>query len=307
MLLTQLQSLGQRPDWLRDDGYSDQTYREGIQAWQQASKDAFRDEFLLLAAGRHLAAALRQRPDHAGLCAALAFLTLLRSEISQARFYLRKALRHDPAHRSALELLPLLEKQAILQSARAPRHGRQRVLSEHSAADDDALYEASQALVAHALQLTAKLPPQPAPVVEDADFHTLARQKTDLEELGQRIQTQLDSIEGEFDTSELRARVVPLERLIRHYRRAIELSQSFRALAAEIGRLRLRTRLLIQHFQTLKESDLLIFYGILDSCEAIADKLDVLDTQGIDINPVESLYLQLIGYVGHLQDLFDES
>lgn len=306
MLLTQLQAFGRSLDWLGDRP-DDKDFALGLEALHQARTCQFTDQAALFSAGRHLAHSLRQRPDDAPLCAALAYLTLLRGEERQARYYLKKALHFDPRLQPALELLLYIEEpQTILSRAREEIAELEFSQRKRDETDFDHLHESVQLLIDTSIvQLT--LNQHPIPALTDVELAELTHRHDQLNSLLERIRRQLAQLEREIDTSDLHARLTPLEALIRRYQQAIGLSGRFRDLLAEINRLRLRARLLMQHFKMLKESDLAIFYTILDGCEALADRLDELNGLGVDIQPVESVYLDLISYVGQLQDLFDEA
>ncbi|MEZ0372482.1 MAG: hypothetical protein ACAI44_25550, partial [Candidatus Sericytochromatia bacterium] len=247
--------------------------------------------------------ALRKSPDNARLHVALGYLSLLLDDETQARIYLKKALRLEPELLQAYELKLCLENPDVL--LQRARHSLEKL--ETIPPDYDTLYEGVQLLVLTTIRQLALKRQDPQPALSEDEMTILQSETDDLLDLQQRILRQFEGVEKEFDTHELRARLEPLETLIRRYQQALETSRVFSEMLAEITRLRTRARLLMQHFKMLRESDLDIFYGILDACEKLADRLDGLNARQVDISPVEPVYLDLIAFVGQLQDLFDEA
>ncbi|MEZ0372778.1 MAG: hypothetical protein ACAI44_27045, partial [Candidatus Sericytochromatia bacterium] len=103
--MKQVQIFGKQLQWLADENqpHEDPDYVLGLRSLLEAQVGQFSDQMLLYAAGRHFSAALRKSPDNARLHVALGYLSLLLDDETQARIYLKKALRLEPELLQAYE------------------------------------------------------------------------------------------------------------------------------------------------------------------------------------------------------------
>lgn len=283
---------------------ADADYDEGIAALARARDSGYSDRAALLAAGQKLLGALQRNRTSPRPYLALGYLFLLTGDRERARRYLGEAMRLDPGSELARDLLESLD--AVRRVSLDAGDTLKRLQTQPAVSDYDALYEQLEAGIRTALQRLMQQPHPAQPSPDPEARAALAARSAELEGLASGFGSQITSLEAGLDTSALCQLLRPLEVLIHRYRRACALSETFADILAEIDASKHQTRILIHRLQFRHEDVNRELELRLDDCDAIADRLDALSDQKVDIAAVESHYRELIELVNVLQELLDE-
>ncbi|PKL79205.1 MAG: hypothetical protein CVV27_02205 [Candidatus Melainabacteria bacterium HGW-Melainabacteria-1] len=274
----------------------------------EAEAQGFNDKAPLKQAMRLFIQAARQRRRYVEPYIGLAYLSLLIDQKEVAQKYLQTALQLEPQNEDALRLqqylidgpeeTPALEGFALL--ALEP---------VTSALDPDQLYDQIEKSLFHWIRELMKLPP-PLPCLIAEDLEQLKQQTEELESRVLQVEHQISSLDQEFDTSELRRRLRPMETMLQRYQRALDASEQMLTIQKQIqslidtvrgisSRLQRPTPELLVRIETELES-------LMDSCDWVADQIDAIENQGHDIAPLAYNYNILTTLIEQIRDIVDE-
>lgn len=272
---------------------------------------------LLAEAGEALIAAVESNRSDPDAYGSLAFLFVLTDQIAEAVACLQNALAHAPRHAQSLALL------AYLQQPR-PAHARLETdLPTHtpsSSKDELSEYiETEEALCPEMLEqelkelISALNRHYARPLCEPSE-RLLAETQLNHEALLRhvhRFQLAISDCENESETGYLYQLLALCERRADDLKSDISSLNRLLSLDAEIQRICYLARDWSAYLMhppepinwVLLESR---FEGLLDACDAVADRLDMLDAQGVSIAIIKPRYKTMLGHIEALQQALDD-
>lgn len=229
----------------------------------------------------------------------LAYLAILLEQRSQARRYLQTALGLNPQQSDAAQLLNYLEQAPPVTTALP-------AFAEAPFGDLDRLHEhIEQQLYEFVRTLMQQAPPEIS--FEPEAIRALQATTTALQEQIQTFENRIVLLEGEFDTADLRRRLRPAEAIFKRYQRALDSSESQRAVHGEIIRLIETVRSLFgqseaEPLSPEREREL---ESLMDRCDWVADRLDELSAEE-RLETLEYRYHALIEMIEQVREKLDD-
>lgn len=209
--------------------------------------------------------------------------------------------------KAAQEIAPQDERvkalSELLSSQRQPDMHPETAQAGVSTAEQegDALYETLenhlQAEITVVMQMALPLQPSCDPGL----LQTLTGYQNHIEQALKSIHRQLDIVEREFETGPFKQQLKPLETRLFQVRVLKRECEEFVQLQTDIETCQAEVAKALKAVPVSAEP----LEAILDQCDALADRLDHLSGQNIQIGELENLYEPLIAAVGHWQDLLD--
>lgn len=272
----------------------------------EAEAQGFTDKTPLKQAMRLFIQAARQRRSYVEPYIGLAYLSLLIDQKEVAQKYLLTALKLEPGNTDALQL------QKYLNEGPEESDAESFALPEFAAVsglDPDKTYDQLEQNLFQMIRSLMKLP-SPSPTVKADEFEQLRKQTEELASSTQSFDRQISGLEKEFDTSELRRRLRPLEVILQRSQRALEVSEQMQLLQKQIAGLietvrGISSRLQQPAAELLKRLEAEL-ESVMDSCDWVADQLDQIDGQGHDISVLEHGYNILSAMIEGVRDTLDE-
>ncbi|HEY9842861.1 MAG TPA: hypothetical protein V6D23_20510, partial [Candidatus Obscuribacterales bacterium] len=175
--------------------------------------------------------------------------------------------------------------------------------------DPDQLYDQLEKALFHWIRELMKQPPPQAGIKPEV-IEQLQKQNEELEDRVRGFDRQITLLDQDFDTSELRRRLRPLEVMLQRYQKALEVSESMQMIHKQLQGLIDTVRGISARVQNpvpeqLQRAEAEI-ESLMDSCDWVADQLDALDNQGHDIGPLEYSYKILAAIIEQVRDTVDE-
>lgn len=271
----------------------------------EAEAKGFVDKTPLKQAMRLFIQAARQRRSYVEPYIGLAYLSLLIDQKEVAHKYLQTALKLEPQNEDALRLLRYLSEEPEASA----KDGIELLELPGKDLDQDQLYDQLEKTLFHWIRELMKLPP-PQPVFKAEAFELLQRQTEELQDRLQGFERQIASLDKEFDTSELRRRMRPLEVVLQRSQRAIEVSEKMQMILKQIQGLIESVRSISARLESSRPDSLAglenELESLIDSCDWVADHLDPLDEQGYDISVLLHHYRMLTEMIEQIRDRMDE-
>jgi hypothetical protein len=276
-------------------------YQQALVYFQQVINSEFQDKEALKQSMQLLHKTLHlNREDHRPHLV-LGYILYLMDHNTEAAVYAHQAQALQPQDQHTRQLLALLTPTA------QPQVFAVQASSHHRGLDFDALYdqvksqiqEKSQHILSvHYHHLKPSLDPEIKRQLEH--IHRA------LGQFIQRTEAALNTLEAEFDLSELENGMRPLQMRLKQWQNWLRLSEQMLALEeqmqAEIQTVRQWTEQTRQgRPRSEKELD-----ALFDRCDRLADRLDALEAEGIEINTLLALYERLVKKTDALQDALDE-
>lgn len=282
---------------------SEADYQAGIQALADAKASGFEDKAALKQACDHLMAALQKNHKNPRPYIAMGYLLMITADRPRAKRYFHRALKLEPDNQAAQNFLASMAESARIELQ--AQDTLKRFEQFQTETDPDALYHSLEKMLITTLKQVMSAPHQAEPVLDPKALVRLSAKAEELQELKTGIEKQIAPLEEELDTTALYFQLRPLEVILRRYKRALEISEEFLDLQADIAELKQETCRLIQTANSKQEipPDL---DALLDACDALADQLDDLEARKVNIQPVEKIYQELLGFVRILQEVLDE-
>lgn len=198
-------------------------------------------------------------------------------------------------------------KQAILEGHQAPVVSRRKPggsafeLLDLENVDHDALYDELESLIAREVQTAMDIPVPVRPTASKDVIAELTGYQGSLEQVLELVNTQLEIVEEEIDCAPLRSRLRLIESrwrqlttLIEQCRNALELQRALLTAMSDIQ---------IELFEPAPSEARLETF--LDLCDAFADKIDEIDSKGLNISALKADYEALAEGINQLQDRLD--
>lgn len=271
-----------------------------LEAGKRAGADAGEH---FLRAYDQLIDAIRQNRSDARLYLALAYVLMAGGQFREARKALGQVRKLEPEH-------PQLQAYAarLAELEAAPSGGRLPVCSipAQLLSQPDQLHDFLEQQLYQQTRYGFEL----AGLSGSSQADWGASLET-AQQLGQNLVTLREAIgclEHEFETGALLARLKPLETLQTRFQGQIRQHQDLDYLKAEI--LRLSEMALaytdpdcppLAGAEGLKQAAEIMF----DGCDAVADRLDALEAEGIDISDLHQRYSRLLAAVEAMHEIFE--
>ncbi|MEZ0367630.1 MAG: hypothetical protein ACAI44_00945 [Candidatus Sericytochromatia bacterium] len=273
----------------------------------EAEGQGFVDKAPLKQAMRLFIQAARQRRNYVEPYIGLAYLSLLIDQKEVALKYLQTALRLEPGNEDALRLQNYLVEGPP--EPVAEESFELVTLETVQTQDPDQLYDQLEKALFHWIRELMKQPPPQAGIKPEV-IEQLQKQNEELEDRVRGFDRQITLLDQDFDTSELRRRLRPLEVMLQRYQKALEVSESMQMIHKQLQGLIDTVRGISARVQNpvpeqLQRAEAEI-ESLMDSCDWVADQLDALDNQGHDIGPLEYSYKILAAIIEQVRDTVDE-
>lgn len=293
---------------------SEELCHAGFRLLFEAETRGFADKSLLSQASDAFADAIAQDRLAPDAYFGMGYLLFLLKDYPLAMRYLREALRLQPEHpdaRDLLQQLHSLDKQAARSGpAPGPAPAARPLPPPPAEPDYDALYEEVEALIMQEVHRLAseKLP---IPSLQASAQRRLHQGLQRQQELIRSIQRQIDVIEVEIETDALRAKLKPLEVAVRRYQQAVSVSDEMleiqQSLVGLLDRLPELSDGLV-HARTAAElaMPLRLVEVMMDRCDQLADRLDFLDQKKHPVKALIEMYEHLVSEVEALHEQSDD-
>lgn len=237
----------------------------------------------------------------------LAYTMMVFQDNQEALVYVKNALAIEPENSDAIALRDLI----VAQAKASMKKETETVISSQlnlpekgSEIDYDILYDQTEALIIEKVKELMCTQERDQLAIKPEKLSHLKKKFLSLRELYMHVFMQIDIIDQEIDTTELRATVKPLSTLFKRCekvylqsRKLFEIDQMIRSEIAIVEHYLLALRQKPISSETLESR--------LDRCDAIADQLDDLEAKGIPIKMLESGYEMLLKKLTTLQDEMD--
>jgi len=266
----------------------------GIECMLLAEESNYQDKELLTEACDAFLESIKFNRQHTEAYVGMAYLLWLHGDTPRALTYLEQGLRTNPSHADVHTLIKQITGRSSkasqsLPAAPAPQHAR---LAEHI-----------QALLQ---QLQAE---KIAAVAASVNSHAIERLQERLqhwENEYDEVLVQIDGLEGFHERVMLTCELGPVQDRILAYHAALK--QSGRLLDLD-DKILENTRLTRQYLDELEAGDVGMFQAyleiLLDNCDTLADELDALEKDGLNIRTLDSHYQQLIEGVETFQQALE--
>ncbi|HEY9842085.1 MAG: hypothetical protein ACAI44_30535 [Candidatus Sericytochromatia bacterium] len=239
----------------------------------------------------------------------LAYVFLLLGDRQNALPLLQEALQRVPGDADATMFMAYLQQVKARKKSQPAKLMSAPALKPKAAEaiDYDELYDRTEAQIVANLQLMTMRPPQVT--LEAEAYRQLKQQTQSYLDYCEKTRENLAILDQEIETDELQQRLEQLERLASRFRQALSHSEQLRALNKEIRQHRegvseLRTAISSRKMAPNQfEAEL---EKMLDNCDAVADRMDNLETQGCPIDTVCKSYEIWLNALEQLQELADE-
>lgn len=270
----------------------------------EAEANGFTDKAPLKQAMRLFIQAARQRRTYVEPYIGLAYLSLLIDQKEVAQKYLQTALKIEPQNEDALRL-----QNYITEGPEESPTDSFSLPELEKPLDHDQLYDQLEKTLFHWIRELMKLEP-PVATLKPEDLETLQARTDELESRVLSFERQIGSLDKEFDTSELRRRMRPLEVMLQRGQRALEVSEQMQLIQKQVQGLAETVKAINARLQN-PTADLLArleneMESVMDSCDWVADRLEQLDGQGHDISQLEHNYNILAAMIDQIRDVMDE-
>ncbi|PIQ25926.1 hypothetical protein COW36_03060 [bacterium (Candidatus Blackallbacteria) CG17_big_fil_post_rev_8_21_14_2_50_48_46] len=215
--------------------------------------------------------------------------------------YFQAARELDPSSEYVLKLQQLLTSKEKISSLESPEVSVDWNSTKGVVLDYDQLYDDTEELIQREVQFTMTMQLLLRPTPDPEQIQTLQQSQQLVQNKYTYILHQLEVIDAEIDTEELRKQLKPVELRLKQINRLLEQCLIMRNLTEQLMTLIARVQHELAAVQP-QEAELELF---LDQCDALADQINALEQQKIAIQELEILYSQLVTKINELQEWFD--
>lgn len=293
-----------------------QFYEQGLAIVQKAKADCFKDKESLNQAAELFTQAIDLAPRLPDPHAGMGYLFLILNLKPMAIKYFKQALKIDPNHPSSLQFLAGIQEQES--QPELPDYYKYLVALENyspplTQEEFNERYDMVESLIFERVKaiMNVKLPE--SPIIDPQRYNEMEFTYQEYDIFIVSIKEQLGIIEEDLDTHDLKARLKPLEIMMKRIQILMQQSVEFQYAQELI----IQCTKAASHFfavlneykQTQKplpddfEDSLELLYNY---CDEIADHLDNLNTQGLNIAKLEPLYEDMVRYIQQIQERLDE-
>lgn len=327
--LMQLKGIEKKKSELDDkrQAFSEQELFKGIAHLEKFQLDGFQDPQLLKQGCVHLIEAMKRNRRDERPCLALAYLFVLIQDYPTANEYLQLARQLDPGNPLLTALQESIQEQ-LLEELQTPQHQQAHpsqptppppgeLVTPFAATaltteqDFDALYDKIETHLFAQVKRLAETPPpevslQPQQIAQLEDLWLA------LKESCQQLETQIAYVSQEIDTTALSAQLRPLILTSKRYQTALKVSQELALLQSELLaeissiRRKITEALGLKHPTDLDRLESAL-EADLDQCDAFADRIDLLESQGQNVSEVVCHYQVLLETLDQYRDTLDNT
>jgi len=290
---------------------STEACQEGLRLLQQISQSSPPNPAEFKKAFRDLVRAIQYNRRNSAAYMGCAYLQVIAKNESMARKYLQELLKIDPEHAAAHDLLQFITQQSKA-PAKIPTLASQslQVKPEQQIEQDlDALYDQVEAelvgLQKQLIGLSALLKPSLKPEATQA----LRQEHQHLQALLKGLHREIEKIDQEIETTELRQQIRPFETLLKRAESVLSIAQEMAELQTRMDSAAERLKRLSDRIKgkemalSSAEAEL---ESLMDLCDACADEIDRLENAKHDVSELLPLYEGLINQLENSRDLIEE-
>ncbi len=268
---------------------SEMLMARGTECLLLAEEDNYQDKELLSEACDSFIDAIKFNRQHTEAYLGMAYLLWLLGDSQQALTYLEQGLRTQPSHPDVHRLIQHISGKSVLgQSAPATPANA-------------AVQKQIQSLV------TELLAENPATITASVNTHMNERLQERMlvwEQGYEEVLTAIDSLESFHDRVMLTCELSPIQDRIMAYHQALKDSERLLKLDDKIMENRDLARQYVEEHQSGEAGMFQAYLDImLDNCDTLADELDVLERDALNIGTLDSHYQQLVDHVEAFQSL----
>lgn len=265
----------------------------GLECMLLAEEGGYQDTSLLTEACDAFIEAIKFNRQHTEAYVGMAYLLWLLGDEKQALSYLEQGLRTNPSHPDVHVLIKQISGKTVQNTS----HAAQNQVNQRVRDMVQELVERLQAEKLAAIQ----------PSVNEHVLERLQDKALEWELAYDEVLTAIDGLEAFHERVMLTCDLGPVQDCILAYHEALQRSEKLLMLDAKILE---DTRLASQYLAEIERGDPGMFQAylevLLDNCDALADELEVLETEGLNIRTLDSHYQQLVERVEDLQTQVDQ-
>lgn len=266
----------------------------GVECMLLAEEDQYQDKALLTEACDAFIEAIKYNRQQTEAYVGMAYLLWILGDNPRALQYLEQGLRTHPAHPDVHALIKQITGKTQAATAAAPQ----------------AQPQAYQALQAEIQVLLQKLQGEnTATLAASVNPHAVERLQERLltwESDYEAVLTAIDALQAFHERVMLTCELGPVQDRIMAYHQALRQSERLTRLDDKILE---NTRLTRQYLNALEAGETAMFRSyadiLIDNCDALADELDALEREGLNIRTLDSHYQQLIEMVEAFQQAME--
>lgn len=259
----------------------------GVECMLLAEEDQYQDKALLTEACDAFIEAIKYNRQQTEAYVGMAYLLWILGDHPRALQYLEQGLRTNPSHPDVHALIKQITGKPQAAPAQAPPQAYQALQAEIQA-----LLEKVQ------LENTATL----AASVNPHAVERLQERLLEWESHYEAVLSAIDALQAFHERVMLTCELGPVQDRIIAYHQALRQSERLTRLDDKILE---NTRLTRQYLNALEAGETGMFRSyadiLIDNCDALADELDLLEREGLNIRTLDSHYQQLIEMVEAFQ------
>ncbi|MEZ0369101.1 MAG: hypothetical protein ACAI44_08465, partial [Candidatus Sericytochromatia bacterium] len=278
--------------------------REGLEHLFAAESTGFTDPARLKQASVCFIRAQQAAQQDVRPALFLAYVFLLLGDLRRASLYLTEARRHDPRH----PLVQEFSEKLIELNRQKPAKSTSHNLNLHHDRDPDHLYEETEQAIMTQVRLLQELRPLESGVPA-SELRAFVEQLAEFHHNHAQIIAELGFLEQHLDTMALKARLRPLEILLRRHEAQLQAVQEvqevldgIQSLREDVGHALLRLEAGVAIDKAAYELQLERF---LDRMDALADRIDEQEAKGHKSMLLEQNYERLLPRLEDYRDLLD--
>lgn len=295
----------------RNSARYEQALQEGMQALANYQGSQFRLRAELRKACELLTEAMGADRSKPAPYVGLGYVFILLDDSQTAARLLTDALRKDPENADAkmfLEYLQVKNQRKAKKVAAAPLTPKPsaKMPVEDEEVDLDLLYDRTEARLITQLQLISQAA-QPQVSVDKETGLAFRKRLRDFQAFLSEIREDIALIDTEIQTDELLQQLKPLDTMLKRYIQVDEFSQQLRVLRQRIRTESADVAAVIKQLNQYSPTEVeQLTEKYLDSCDAVADQMDDLESRGCPIELLDSDYKSWVAILENLQDNVEE-
>jgi len=238
----------------------------------------------------------------------IAYLLLLAGNLRQSIRFQQLAESLAPDSDEVRRMRELIQDAVSSTPMNIPQSEVQQTNTVNTLEDSHYLYDQTEDRIRACIKGIMLRPPLPGPNLDPADCQMVQSLLTEFEEDHAEFVSNLESLEAEWDISELKRLLLPMEKFLTRLKKQRNLFRLFLELDQAMHRqIQNVTVLRLELTNNKKSPESQAMEQLYDACDALADQLDQLEEQGLLISPFMENYNLLKTGIEALQETLDES
>lgn len=272
---------------------SEMLLARGTECLLLAEEDNYQDKELLTEACDSFIEAIKFNRQHTEAYLGMAYLLWLLGDQQQALAYLEQGLRTQPSHPDVHRLIQHLSGKSVQGQSAPP------------SAVNNAVKQQIEALLS---ELETENAATIAASVNPHMNERLQERLSHWEQAYEDVLSGIDALDSFHDRVMLTCDLSAVQDRIMAYHQALKGSERLLKLDDKIMENRDLARQYVEERQQSESGMFQAYLDImLDNCDTLADELDLLERDGLNIGALDSHYQQLVDHVEELQGLIQES